>query len=183
MPQMDGFDPNSVPDEALLPAGIYNGIITKSEIKPTSKGGSQYVFTVKLTDPHAAGKVLFWRIHKTVGSPDAKAIADRQLKSLCLATRVMAPRVTEQFHNITVPFNLVQTNRQDTGALVNEIKSVAATNTPQTAPSAINAQQGMIPAPVPQTAPQAAPAPWNPPPVPTAPVAPPWAAKPAESAK
>lgn len=158
MASLDGFDPSQVPDQIVIPAGKYPGIVTGSEIKETKKGGSQYVFSLKVVGGEYNGTMLFWRIHKKVENATAKQIADRELKKLCVATNRMNPRDTADFHNISLIIDVGQEARADTGETVNRINGVepvggmpaaasrqataTATNAPVAAPVAPAQQNG-----------------------------------------
>lgn len=166
---MDGFDPNQVPDRVAIPSGNYNGIVIKSETKGTKTGGSQYVFTVKITEGEFAGAVIFWRLFRT-GSGEkavvAKQIADQSLKKLCLATiGLRKPNDTADFHNITCRWKIGQ--EEYNGATQNKIEGVESVNAAAPAKPAIPhpSQQSWNQAPAQQPAAGA----------PAGPVAAPWA--------
>jgi hypothetical protein len=86
-----GFDP--------LPAGWYNCIMEKSELKPTKGGDGTYLECVfNVVDGQYAGRKLFARINLRNPNPQAQEIGFKQLSAIAHAVGVLHVQNSEQLH-------------------------------------------------------------------------------------
>lgn len=73
-----------------IPAGWYQFVIEKSELKPTKAGtGSMVSVMAKVQGPTHANRVVFGQINYQNPNPQAQEIGQRQLSALCHAIGVM----------------------------------------------------------------------------------------------
>lgn len=104
------FDASTVqPDTGVMdaiPAGWYNVMAEKSEIKPTKAAdGSCYLeFVYNIVDGQYAGRKLFDRFNIRNTNPTAQEIGYRQLSALAHAVGVIQFQDSAQLHNI--PFKV-----------------------------------------------------------------------------
>lgn len=73
-----------------IPAGWYQFVIEKSELKPTKAGtGSMVSIMAKVQGPTHASRVVFGNINYQNPNPQAQEIGQRQLSALCHAIGVL----------------------------------------------------------------------------------------------
>lgn len=100
---LQGFDANAVdPAQSRepIPAGWYKAVITESEEKPTkAQTGSYLQMTLEIIDGEHAGRKAFERLNLNNPNATAVEIAQRTLSSICRATGVMTPRVSQDLHD------------------------------------------------------------------------------------
>jgi hypothetical protein len=149
------FDATTVAPQASfqpLPAGVYTTEIVDSDVKPTQKGGTQAVFTLRVVDGPFAGRKIFARLNVRNPSPEAERIGQSQLSALQHACGVLQMQDTSQLHGKVVRARI--TVRKDaTGQYgdSNDVKSFEAvggaqmTSTAPAAPAAAPAQAAVPP--------------------------------------
>jgi hypothetical protein len=199
------FDARSVvPDSGQqdpIPAGWYNVVMDKSEMKPTKDGtGMRLEMQFKVIDGQYVSRKVFEGLNLQNSNPVAQEIAYKQLSAIAHAVNVLIVEDSSQLHNIPLK---IKVNLKGAGGgydAKNEIKAykninevVAAPAAAPTAPAAFGAPPPAFapaapapafapPAAAPQPwAPPAAAQPWAPPAAPAAPVqaaAPAWAPAP-----
>ena len=87
-------------DFGAIPEGKYVVGITSSEEK-TSKAGNRYLnLQLQVLDGPHKNRVVFDIINLYHPVDDTRAIAERTLKNICDAVRVLKPTASEQLHNI-----------------------------------------------------------------------------------
>lgn len=123
------FDSTQVPENNFdpVPAGDYMVWISESHIEATQSGGQQLKITMDVMQPeHFAGKKVFANFTLEGPNPKAAEVGRRILAGVCRAVGVMAPRDSEEMHNI--PFNIrVEVKQLDSGKLVNDPKAYWST--------------------------------------------------------
>jgi hypothetical protein len=113
-----GFDP--------LPAGKYLAVITESEMRPTKSGTGQYLqLTFDVVEGEFRGRKLWARLNLQNPSQMAMKIAQAELSAICRAVGVLTPRDSVELHNLPLQITVGCKKREDTGDIVNEIKSYA----------------------------------------------------------
>lgn len=99
------FDARSVvPDTGQqdpVPAGWYNVVIDKSEMKPTKDGtGMRLELQFKIIDGQFANRKIFEGLNLQNSSPMAQEIAYKQLSAIAHAVKVLMVQDSSQLHNI-----------------------------------------------------------------------------------
>ena len=98
------FDASSVDPSSgydVLPQGKYLAQIVASEMRATKDGMGQYLYLeVSVIEGQYAGRKLFDRLNLKNTNPDAVAIAQRTLSSICRAVGKMQVSNSEQLHMI-----------------------------------------------------------------------------------
>jgi hypothetical protein len=138
MANLNGFDATTVEPAGefeSLPPGKYLTVITNSELKPTKSGNGSYlelIFQV-IEGPHK-GRLLWSRLN--LDNPNAQAVqfARGELSAICRAVDVMQPRDSVELHNLPLVVTVGCRKRDDTGDIVNEIKSYARKETSHGSP-------------------------------------------------
>lgn len=102
---LQGFDASSFEPKTksydLIPDGWYPAMIIDSETKPTKAGTGHYLqLTLEVTDGEHKGRYLWDRLNLDNPNQTAVAIAQETLASICHAVNVLAPKETEELHNI-----------------------------------------------------------------------------------
>ncbi len=104
------FDASQVePDTGfdVIPAGEYDAVIVKSEVKPTKAGTGRYVnLQLQICSGPYQNRVLFDTFNLWNPNPKAVEIARAQFSGLCRAIGVLAPKKTEELHNKVVRISL-----------------------------------------------------------------------------
>lgn len=83
----------------VMPAGDYDAVIVKSEVKPTKAGTGRYINVhLQICSGPFQNRVLFDSFN--LWNPSAKAveIAKAQFSGLCRAINVLTPQKTEELH-------------------------------------------------------------------------------------
>lgn len=178
-----------------VPAGWYNVVIDKSEMKPTKDGtGMRLELQFKIIDGQFVNRKIFEGLNLKNVNPVAQEIAYKQLSAIAHAVKVLIVEDSSQMHNIPLKVKVklkAATGQYDAGNSIVAYKDINEVVTqPVAAPGApapfggAPAAFGMPPAPAAfgaapaAFAPQAAPpAQWAPPAAPAAPAqaAPQWA--------
>ncbi len=129
MANLGNFDATNVEpqgDFEPLPAGKYMVIMTDSEMKETKSGTGHYLeLTFQVVDGQYKGRLLWSRLNLDNPNPTAVKIAQGELSSICRAVGVMRPKDSVELHNLPLQVTVKCKKRQDTGDIVNEIRSYA----------------------------------------------------------
>lgn len=178
------FDARTVAPDAgqqdPVPAGWYNVVMDKSEMKPTKDGtGMRLEMQFKVIDGQYANRKVFEGLNLQNSNPIAQEIAYKQLSAIAHAVNVLIVEDSSQLHNIPLK---IKVNVKGAGGgydAKNEIKAyknineiVAANPAPAATPAFGAAPAAFAPPPAafapppaafaPPAAPAAAPA-WTPP--------------------
>lgn len=99
------FDANTVApatgQQDAIPAGWYDAMIEKSEMKPTKNGDGHYLeLVLNVCAGQYQGRKLFTRLNIMNANPVAKEIAYKELSAICHATGVIQCADSQQLHNI-----------------------------------------------------------------------------------
>lgn len=187
------FDARTVaPDSGQqdpVPAGWYNVVIDKSEMKPTKDGtGMRLELQFKIIDGQFTNRKIFEGLNLQNANPVAQEIAYKQLSAIAHAVKVLMVQDSSQLHNIPLKVKVSLKAASGQYEAKNEIKAYKDINEvvaqPAAAPGAPAAFGAGAPAafgappPIPAAAPAQAWAPpaqaqpWAPPVAPAAPAAP-----------
>jgi hypothetical protein len=97
------FDSDSVEAAAgfaLIPAGDYQAVIARTEIKQTKKGDGRYISaTIEIVDAVCNGRLLWDNINFDNPNATAMKIAQQTLKAICTAVGVKTLRDTSELEN------------------------------------------------------------------------------------
>lgn len=92
---------SQAPARGPLPAGQYEVIITRSDIKTTQRGDGEYIeLEMQVTEGQHAGRRHWERLNVNNPNKQAEDIARAALGQLCVATGVNDMTDTEQLHDI-----------------------------------------------------------------------------------
>ena len=145
------FDANSVAPSApldALPAGTYECCIVESGMFPTKSGNGSFLkLTFEVVSGEFAGRKLWARLNLDNPSKTAVEIARAELSAICHAVGVLAPRDSEELHNLPLLVT-VKVRRLEDGD-VNDIKGYGAVSRATARPAA---QGGAQAAPAPSAA-------------------------------
>lgn len=98
-----GFDANKVePNKPMevLPAGDYDAIIVKSDLKDNAKGtGKLLNLELQIINGPAQNRKLWDRLNVVNSNPVAEQIAKGTLSAICRAVGVLTPRDSAELHN------------------------------------------------------------------------------------
>jgi hypothetical protein len=126
MADLRGFDAAQVEppsDFEPVPAGKYLAVIIDSEMKPNKAGTGSYLqLTFQLLEGEHKGRLLWARLNLDHPNPAAVAIARAELAAICRAVRVLAPKDSEELHDLPLMIHVKCVKRNDNGEVVNEIK-------------------------------------------------------------
>lgn len=129
MANLNGFDANNVdPASAFepIPAGKYLAVITDSEMKATKSGNGHYLeLTFQVIDGPCKNRLLWARLNLDNPNTQAVELAQGELSAICRAVGVMAPRDSAELHHLPLVVTVRCRKRDDTGEMVNEIRSYA----------------------------------------------------------
>lgn len=157
-----------------IPAGEYQAIITKSEMKPTKNGTGQYLeLTLEIQAGEFARRKLYDRLNLINQNHAARDIAQRQFSQICHAVGVLQCNDSEQLHfkpmTIIVgidPAREYNGKMYDASNVVKGYKAIQGANQQQAAFQAPRVQapqqQQFAPAPQQPMQPQFAPQPQMP---------------------
>ena len=91
----------SAPSRGPLPPGIYEAIITKSDIKDTKAGTGQYIeLEMQVIDGEHSGRRIWERLNVSNPNKQAEDIAKASLGAICVATGKLDMEDTEELHDI-----------------------------------------------------------------------------------
>jgi hypothetical protein len=133
-----GFDAGKEEPKSfdLLPVGEYDAVVTKSEVKPTSKGGKMLKLQLQVLSGPFQNRVIFDTLNLWNSSAEAVTIARGTLSALCRAVNVLTPKDTSELHN--KPLRVSVGIKKGTGEYAdqNSIKSYKPRQTGGPAPTA-----------------------------------------------
>lgn len=171
-----------------VPAGWYNVVIDKSEMKPTKDGaGMRLELQFKIIDGQFANRKIFEGLNLQNANAVAQEIAFKQLSAIAHAVKVLLVEDSSQLHNIPLKVKVSLKAATAQYEAKNEIKAYKDINEVVTQPAAVPgapaafgagapAAFGVPPAPAAFAPPAAAPAQGWAPPAAAQPWAPPAAA-------
>ncbi len=97
------FDSDSVEAAAgfaLIPAGDYQAVIARTEIKQTKKGDGRYISaTIEIVDSVCNGRLLWDNINFDNPNATAMKFAQQKLKAICTAVGIKSLRDTSELEN------------------------------------------------------------------------------------
>ena len=138
MADLNGFDARTVEpvaDFEAIPAGKYPAAITESEMKPTKAGTGHYLqLTFTILDGEYKNRILWARLNLDNPNQTAVKIAKAELSAICRAAGVMAPKDSQELHNLPLLITIRLKKRSDTGELANEVKGYSKRESAQTPP-------------------------------------------------
>lgn len=111
-------------DFSPIPAGKYLVMAIKSERKETKSGtGNMLEIEWDILDGPCKGRKLFSRLNLENPNETAVRIARAELKAICMATGVMAPKSSYDLHDIPIVVDVtVEKRSDDPSKYRNEIK-------------------------------------------------------------
>jgi len=100
--QFNGANEEAMDDYSVIPAGVYNSQIVKSEIVETkAKNGSLLKLQFKVIDGQFKGRIVFGQYNISNPNPQAVEISRKQIKTLCDAVgKPNGFQDTNEIHNI-----------------------------------------------------------------------------------
>ena len=110
----------------LLPSGVYNVIVSDSEMKQTKRGdGWMLILWMTVIDGEQAGKRIPWRLNVQNPNQQAVEIAYGNLSAVCHCVGKLAVTDTSELHQIPFQIKVDQIPRQDDPSKKgNEIRGV-----------------------------------------------------------
>jgi hypothetical protein len=134
MADLSGFDANQVEpssDFEPIPAGKYLAVITESEMKPTKAGTGHFLqLSFQIMEGPFKNRLLWARLNLHNPNATAVQIARAELSAICRAVGVHAPKDSVELHNLPLVIHVKCKKRDDTGEIVNEIKSYSKKEPP-----------------------------------------------------
>ena len=120
----NGANQEAMEDFSVVPAGVYNAQITKSDIVPTSnKNGTLMKLQFKIIDGELKGRIVFGQYNVANPNETAVEISRKQIKSICDAIgKPNGVRDTNELHNIPLKIKVAIAPAQGQWAEKNEIK-------------------------------------------------------------
>jgi len=135
---LNNFDARIVEPSAdftPIPPGKYVAVITDSVMKPTKSGvGSYLELTFQIIEGEYKNRNLWARLNLDNPTPLTVKIAQGELSALCRAVDVMAPRDSNELHDLPLIITVKAKKRPDTDEIVNEIKGYAKREMPAAKP-------------------------------------------------
>lgn len=149
MADLAGFDANQVEpttDFDPIPAGKYLAVITESEITPNKAGTGHFLkLTFQVVEGEYKGRLLWTRLNLDNPNATAVQIARAELSAICRAVGVLAPNDSVELHNLPLVIHVRCKKRNDTGDLVNELKSYSKKEAPGAVASPASASTNSTP--------------------------------------
>lgn len=99
----------------VLPAGAYNAVVTKSELKDTKAGGKMLAVTLDVIDGPNKGRKIFTNYNLVNTNPEAEKIGHGQLKALATACGKPNARDSQELHDIPIALRLKIVNDEKYG--------------------------------------------------------------------
>ena len=102
MGNLTGFDANTIePNQFdVIPAGEYEVLITKSQMKQTKDGRGQYLeLEMQILNGQFQNRKLFDRLNIVNANQQAVTIAKGALSAICRAVGVLTPNDSSELHN------------------------------------------------------------------------------------
>ncbi|MGI6354000.1 MAG: DUF669 domain-containing protein [Lentisphaeria bacterium] len=105
-----------------LPEGMYEAVITDSDVKPTRAGNGSYIqLEFEVVSGEHAGRRLWGRYNVENTNREAVEIGRAQFAAVCQAVGVPNPRDTAELHDRTLVLSVRCKRRKDTDELENVI--------------------------------------------------------------
>jgi hypothetical protein len=127
MGNLAGFNANDHEPNSgfeLIPPGDYEACIVASELKPTKKGdGNLLEIQVSIINGPHQNRKLIDRLNINNPSEDCQRIGRGTLSAICLAVGKDKPTDSSELHMLSLCIKVGTRKRQDTGDIVNVIKS------------------------------------------------------------
>ena len=125
MANLNGFNANAVEpmtDFEPIPAGKYQAVINKSEMKTTKSGNGSYLeLTFQVIEGQYKNRLLWSRLNLNNPNELAVKIARAELAAVCRAIGVMEPKDSCELHNLPLVISVKQKTDSD-GEVRNEVK-------------------------------------------------------------
>lgn len=125
MADLNGFDANAVePNKPFdaLPAGKYDVVIVKSEMKATKSGEGRYLeMELQILNGEHQNRKLFDRLNLENKSEKTVQIARGTLSSICRAVGVLTPKDSSELHFKPLRCK-VNVSKDDNGNPKNDVK-------------------------------------------------------------
>lgn len=120
----NGANAEAMDDYSVVPAGVYNSQIVKSDIVPTKKkDGTLLKLQYKIIDGKFKGRTIFGQYNLTNPNEQAVQISKTQIKTLCDAIgKPDGFSDTTQLHNIPLQIKIAVKPASGPYAESNEIK-------------------------------------------------------------
>ena len=120
----NGANEEAMDDYSVIPAGLYNAQIVKTEIVPTkNKNGTLLKAQFKVIDGKFKGRVIFSQYNITNPNNTAVEISRKQIKTLCDAIgKPNGFKDTNEIHNIPMQIKVAIKPASGQYAESNEIK-------------------------------------------------------------
>lgn len=130
MADLNGFNANDfpqTPDYGLIPAGKYVAVIVASEMRPNrAETGSYLQLTLEIIEGEHKGRRLWARLNLDNPSEIAQKIARAELAAICRAVGVLAPKDSEELHNLPLVINVKCKKRNDSDEIVNVVSGYSS---------------------------------------------------------
>lgn len=127
MANLNGFNANNVEPAAdfePIPAGTYNAVIIKSEMKPTKDGNGSFLeLEFQVLDGEYKGRLVWSRLVLENKNELTVKIAKSQLADICKSVGILTPRDSCELHNMPLAIKVALKKRSDNGEATNEIKA------------------------------------------------------------
>lgn len=130
MANLNGFDANDfpqTPDYGPIPGGKYVAAIVASEMRPNrAETGSYLQLTLEIIEGEHKGRRLWARLNLDNPSEIAQKIARAELAAICRAVGVLAPKDSEELHNLPLVINVKCKKRNDSDEIVNVVSGYSS---------------------------------------------------------
>ena len=148
MANLNGFNANNVePADNFepIPAGTYNAVIIKSEMKPTKDGNGSFLeLEFQVLDGEYKGRLVWSRLVLENKNELTVKIAKSQLADICRAVNVPTPKDSLELHNLPLQIKVAVKKRSDNGEPANEIRAYRKRET-ATTQNSVSAAKGVAP--------------------------------------
>jgi len=126
---MTMFDASTFADKKpreIIPNGSYRVVVTSCEKKPTKDGSGAYLaFAFTILDGEHKDRMVWHNFNLWNKSAQAVEIAQAEIKELCAAVGILAPRDPSDFEGKTAVATIKVAKRKDTGDPENRISGYA----------------------------------------------------------
>lgn len=106
----------------VLPAGEYDAVIIKSEVKPTSTGGRMLKLQLQILNGEYQNRTLFDNLNLWNANEKAVQIARGTLSAICRAVNVLTPKDSSELHGKSLRIKVAVTKNEEYGEQ-NQIKA------------------------------------------------------------
>jgi hypothetical protein len=139
MGNLAGFNANNHEPSSgfeLIPPGDYEACIVASELKPTKKGdGKVLEIQVSIINGPCQNRKLFDRLNINNPSEECQRIGRGTLSAICRAVGKLEPNDSSELHMLALRITVGTRKREDTGDIVNVIKSYKPCGSSKAIPS------------------------------------------------